>query len=492
MALLPRADHPGGHVLISSARTRRTSTSDADVVIVGAGLAGLAAAHHLISAGLTVVVLEATSRVGGRMTTDHVDGFRLDRGTGLLCSGWPELAGLPGLGLASALALRPFTPGALLRTGDRCLPVGDLRPGTRRRSRSIRLGRGRRSVRTPYRVRTSKKALSAARTFSGGRGRGRTTMSDVFDLARLRAGFARLANTPAERLRARAEVPAAETLSAHGLPTRTAGTLVGPLLAALLSDPELTTSSRVADLELRSFVRSGLCLPAGGASALPELLAAGLPKGTVRRGVRATSVAANAVDTDGHGSLGCRAALIATGAQDAARLLPGLRVPDFHPVTVLHHAADEPPMTAPALLVDGDRQGPVSHTWVTSAVDPSRARPDRTLISSVVLGTPAGDPPGPLDKAARTQLADLYGTPTDRWELLGSHHDARAVPAMPTPHDGRRPVRVLCGLYVCGDHRDTSSTQGALSSARRAAVEVLRDFGLRTPALGSAELRAAA
>ncbi|WP_245996446.1 FAD-dependent oxidoreductase [Streptomyces armeniacus] len=491
-------------MLTSSARTRRTNTSDADVVIVGAGLAGLAAAHHLTSAGLAVVVLEAQSHVGGRMATDHVDGFRLDRGAGLLCSDWPELAGLPGLGLGSALALRPFTPGALMRTGDRCLPVGDLRAGTGRHARAVRQGREGRQGRVPYpysyayQMRSTKQALSAARSFGGGRGLGRTarttrtTMSDALDLARLRAGFARLANTPAERLRARAELPAGEALSARGLPTRTADTLVGPLLAALLCDPELTTSSRVADLALRSFVRSGLCLPAGGASTLPELLAAGLPKGTVRRGVRATSVAANAVNTDGHGVLGCRAALIATGARDAARLLPGLRVPDFHPVTVLHHAAQEPPMTAPALVVDADRHGPVSHTWVTSAVDPSRARPDRTLISSVVLGPAAADPVGPLDKAARTQLAELYGVPTDRWELLRSHHDPRAVPAMPTPHDGRRPVRVLCGLYVCGDHRDTSSTQGALSSARRAAVEVLRDFGLRTAGVGERELLAVA
>ncbi|MGW7350356.1 FAD-dependent oxidoreductase [Streptomyces sp. NPDC054784] len=488
---------------ISSARTRRTDTSDADVVIVGAGLAGLAAAHHLTGAGLEVVVLEAEREVGGRMATDHVDGFRLDRGPGLLCADWPELAGLPGLGLASTLALRPFTPGALLRTGDRCLPVGDLRAGTGRHARAVRQGReGRQghgvAYPSAYHPRSTKQALSAARSFGGGRGRGRTpratrtTMSDALDLALLRAGFARLANTPAERLRARAELPAGEALSVRGLPARTADTLVAPLLAALLGDPELRTSSRVADLALRGFIRSGLCLPAGGASTLPELLAAGLPPGTVRRGVRATSVAANAVGTADHGTFRCRAALIATGAGDAALLLPGLRVPDYHPVTVLHHAADEPPMSAPALVVDADRRGPVSHTWVASAVDPSRARPDRTLVTSVVLGSAATDPTGALDKAVRARLADLYGTSTDRWELLGGHHDPRAVPAMPAPHDGRRPVRVLCGLYVCGDHRDASGPQGALTSARRAAVEVLRDFGLRTAGVDEHEELAAA
>ena len=54
--------------------------SSCDVVVVGAGLAGLSAATRLSDAGLDVVVLEASDGVGGRMHTDRVDGFLLDRG----------------------------------------------------------------------------------------------------------------------------------------------------------------------------------------------------------------------------------------------------------------------------------------------------------------------------------------------------------------------------------------------------------------------------
>ena len=64
-----------------------------------------------------------------------------------------------------------------------------------------------------------------------------------------------------------------------------------------------------------------------------------------------------------------------------------------------------------------------------------------------------------------------------RWETLAVYHTARAVPAMRPPHDLRRPVRLLAGLYVCGDHRDTSTVQGALHSGRRAASAVLADLG---------------
>jgi hypothetical protein len=95
------------------------------------------------------------------------------------------------------------------------------------------------------------------------------------------------------------------------------------------------------------------------------------------------------------------------------------------------------------------------------------------LISSTVLGPPQDG----IDAAVRIHLSRLYGMSTRRWETLAVHHAPEAVPAMRPPHDLRRPVRLLAGLYVCGDHRDTSTVQGALHSAHRAASAVLADLG---------------
>lgn len=520
-----------------TARSGRTHTPDADVVVVGAGLAGLAAAHHLSDAGLRVTVLETSSRVGGRMATENVDGYLLDSSGRLLCPDWPEFRRLPAL---AALELRPFAPGALLRVDGRTHRIGDLRrsagrlplsrtartvppdaPRTAAAETVARTGRTDRAdgnggparterterpERPDRRTRsalTSARALTAprgrpVRSTAGRQGRGisgqlsrqlqgwgiarpRQGSTGALDLHRLRGALARFAAVPSDRLLARTELPAAQALSTRGLPSRTVGSLVRPLLSALLSDPALTTSSRVADLTLRGFVRGGACLPAGGLAEVPELLAGALPEGTVRTDVTAVAVTTNSVTTRDHGTLACRAVVVATGAADAGELLPGLRVPDFHPMTVLHHTVDEVLPLSPSLLIDGDaaRQGPVSHSWAASAVDPGRARPGRAgLVTSVVLGAAAGEPVAELDAASRSQLASLHGVPAARWSLLAAHHDAQAVPAMPAPHDLRRPVRVLCGLYVCGEHRDTSTAQGALVSGRRAANEVLRDFGL--------------
>ncbi|MEU4797461.1 NAD(P)/FAD-dependent oxidoreductase [Streptomyces sp. NPDC023327] len=456
----------------------------ADVVIVGAGAAGLAAAHRLTSAGVPTLVLEAAPCVGGRMSTDKVDGFRLDRIGQLLTTSYPELRRTPGL---DSLVLRPFAPGLLVHSDGRHHRVAEPLPGRSARG-ALTAARALASApRTASRGGTPARGTAPRGASSRGTSsRGTAPLGGPLDQARLGAALARLAATPVERLLSRPELPAAQALSARGLPSRTIDGFLRPLLSALLCDPGLTTSSRCADLALHAFARGRLCVPEGGAEVLPELLAAALPPGTVRTGVRVTAVSTTSVTTAEHGEVACRAVLLATDARAAAELLPGLRVPPFHELTVVHHTAPEPPLEGPALLLDADRAGPVAHTAVISQVDPSRAPADRVLVSSTVLGPP------PDERTVRAHLAALYGTPTDRWELLAVHHTREAVPAMPPPHDPRRPVRLLAGLYVCGDHRDTSTVQGALHSGRRAAHAVLTDFGLAPAHAQGAPLPAAA
>ncbi|MET8509620.1 NAD(P)/FAD-dependent oxidoreductase [Streptomyces sp. NPDC004787] len=426
--------------------------NNADVVVVGAGIAGLATAHQLIAAGLSVTVLEAAPQVGGRMTTDTVDGFRLDRLGPLFTA--PEVAGVP---------LRPFAPGVLVHSDGRCARWG--------------------APHTPWGA--GPWGTGGARGLGGARGMARALAGAPrnpavsLDQARLGASLVRLATTPAQRLLTRTERTAREALTAR-LPARTVQGVLRPLLAALLGDPDLSTSSRRADLALRSFVRGRLGVPEGGSGALAARLAAQLPPGTVRTGVRVTDASISRVTTEEHGVFGCRAVVVAADGRTAAELLPGLRVPEYHAATVLHHTAQAAPTAEPVLLLESDPGGPVAHTAVMSAVDPRRAPDGRVLITSTVLGTPPDD----TERRVRKHLATLYGTSTDDWDLLALHHTPRAFPALRPPFDPERPVRLLSGLYVCGAHRSTGTPLGALTSARRTATALLDDLGVRPAAPG--------
>ncbi|WP_344446917.1 NAD(P)/FAD-dependent oxidoreductase [Kitasatospora nipponensis] len=415
------------------------------MLVVGLGLLGLAAARTLSAAGLEVRVLEATERIGGRMAGHQLDGYRLDHGGQLLNTGFPELVRRLDL---TGLDLRPLGPGVLVHSAGRRYRVGDQQqPPTGRQPA------------------------------------GRSSLGSPLEKARLRATLARLAATPVPRLLARPETTAARALAERGHSPRVVDGFLRPLLTTLLSDPALGTSSRIADLVLRGYARGRLSLPAAGTAAVPRQLAGALPSGTVRLGVRVTGIGANGVHTEQHGPIGARAVVLATDARAAVDLLPGLRLPEFHPVTTFFHTTGHPPLSEAVLLLDADRTegpAPVSHSLVLSQVHESYAPVGRSLVATTVLGRRgfgAGGPAG-LESAVRARLAELYDSSARDWEFLSVRHLPDAVPTMPPPHNVRRPVRVLAGLYVCGDHRDTSSAQGALVSGRRAAEAVLQDLGV--------------
>lgn len=97
-------------------------TRTADVIVVGAGLAGLCCARRLAARGVSTVVLEASDGVGGRVRSDEVLGFRLDRGFQVLLTAYPDARAVLDY---AALDLRAFYPGALVRFGGRFHCVAD-------------------------------------------------------------------------------------------------------------------------------------------------------------------------------------------------------------------------------------------------------------------------------------------------------------------------------------------------------------------------------
>ena len=124
------------------------------------------------------------------------------------------------------------------------------------------------------------------------------------------------------------------------------------------------------------------------------------------------------------------------------------------------------------IVVDADRRGPLVSSVVVTSAAPTYAGPGQVLVSSSALGIHAG---AEAERRARDHLAVMYGVGTSRWRHVATYPVRGALPAMSVPFDVRRPVHLGDGLYVAGDHRDTSSIQGALVSGRRAADAVIAE-----------------
>jgi phytoene dehydrogenase-like protein len=409
-----------------------------NVIVVGAGLAGLSAAWHLHRQGVGVTVVESSDDVGGRMRTDLVGGFRLYRGFHLYCTAFPEPARVLDV---PALDLRFLDPEvAVWLEGDR---VSVAHPWQRPAQASTGL---------------------------------RSRLGTPADMVRLATTFDLLATMPAERILAEPESSAENAWRQRGLSPRMTDRVLRPLLAGMLGETALSSSNRFVDLLLRAVARGRVGVPAAGIATVPRQIAAALPPGTIHLGVRVTGVSADRVSTE-DGELPARAVVVATDPGTAIRLLPGLHEPSLHGLTTVYHAAPETPLARPVLVLDGSGQGPVTSTAVLSAVSSSYSPDRRALVVSTVVSTAAErrDLSG-LEKDVRAHLQVLYGTDTSDWEHLRTYHLPQALPAVRPPHNFRRPVRVMGGLYVCGDHRDSSSVQGAMVSGRRAARAAAADL----------------
>jgi phytoene dehydrogenase-like protein len=403
--------------------------SDHDVVVIGAGLAGLRAARLLCARGLDVALLEAADRPGGRVATDEIDGFRCDRGFQVLNTSYPALRVAADL---DELALRSFESGAAVRGADGRLHVF-AHP-----------------VRSPGLI-------------------WRTAADELLrplGKAKLAAWTARVLATPPARTARRIDRSAAQDFAAAGLSGPVVDRFLRPFLSGVLGEAELSTSAAYVRLVWRSFALGTIGVPDAGMGALPAQLAARLPAGVLRLGRRVTGLRGRTVLTE-DGPLEGRAVLVATDPATAGRLLPGLGVPDLHALTTYFHVSPNPPASLPMLHLDGTG-GPVANSLVLTNAAPGYAPDGRSLVASTVLGRADQTP----EAVVRRELARIYAVPTDHWAHLHTAEIPHALPAFRPGRPVRSPVALGDGIFVAGDHRDTPSTQGALVSGRRAAQAI--------------------
>ena len=420
---------------------------ESDVIIVGAGLAGLACARALVRAGRRVIVVEAADHVGGRVATDTVDGFRIDRGFQVYNDAYPE--GRWQLDLA-ALGLGRFEPGALIAAGGRLRSVSDPWRRPLAAIGSILSG----SVGIIDGLRTARLRSDCVRAFRSGR-------EDP--------------NSPslAADRSTRAE------LDRRGFSAAFIRQFFEPFFGGVFLERGLETSADVFAFDFAMFSLGSACLPRGGMDAIPKQLAAGLPAEAILLDSAVKQVQPDRVTLADGRELLARQVVVATEGMVVAELLPeehraAVASRGWKATRLVAFAADRSPLSRPTLVVSAEAGGPIDNLTVPSDVVAGYAPPGATLVYASIQQGWQGDDLG-LPAAVRQQAAGWLGKSVTAWQHLRTVRVDRALPDESPAARRLRPSSPMLapGLFLCGDHCTSASINGALASGRLCAEAVL-------------------
>jgi len=381
-----------------------------DVLIAGAGLAGLNAAIHLEAAGVDVTVIESSDRAGGRVASDVIDGFICDRGFQLINVQYPALREL------DILKKLDFIE------APRVIEVS--------------LGEQRHAIGDPRQV-----PWTALNRATG-------TISEKIALLK----FIMVAPKPDQSI---------------GQALRGTGTcyerVLRPFLQGVfLTDPDNVDAAYGHSI-IRSFVSGRPGVPRKGVGELSKALAqrvSNIVYNTRVDGLDQTSVHTN------NGSYTADKILIATDATTATQLLGLTEVPRMAGCITWYHAVSQNPSGSGRLVVDGQKRGPIINTVVMSDISASYAPSGQHLLSTTTdLNVTESD--------VRRHLAILWGVNTHEWQFIAKYEIPAALPIHSVGRALSQSIKISDHHFVAGDHRSVPSQQGALFSGRLAAQLIL-------------------
>ncbi len=400
--------------------------SSPEFLVVGAGLAGLTAAKVLSQSGREVLLLEKSDGVGGRVKTDQYKDFLLDRGFQVLLTAYPELPKHLNLSL---LGLHSFESGATIFSDGHFSKVGD-----------------------PFRNVSSIMSTAFTKTIG---------IQDKIKLLKLRNS---LIGRKKIYLQQKDDKRILETFEELGFTSKAINSFFKPLVGGIQLDPTLSGSTRLCFLVLKMLFIGDAAVPSRGMGAISEQLSKQINESSIRLTSTVDKVEGKKVILESGESFLPSNLIIATEGPATAKLL-GQESPLSRSVSCIYFSAPQAPSSSKAILLNGEKNGPALNVAIMSNISPSYSKNGKALIAVAIPDTIKPD----SMENVLIQMRKWFGDSVDSWEHIKTYSIEHGQPDLRPGDPFRKSIKNSEGVYICGDHRDTPSIQGALVSGRRAA-----------------------
>lgn len=410
-----------------------------DVVIVGAGIAGLNCAAVLHQKNKSFIILESSDRPGGRIKTDVIDGFQVDHGFQVLQTGYPEASRVLDF---EKLKLRKFPAGVAVRYNEKFHVIADPRrhPGH---------------------------FFSTLFSPIGG-------LKDRFLMLKLTNEVCRCT---LEELFSQEEQPAINFLHDWGFSRGFIERFFMPFFAGACLDPHITASDRVLKYIFRVFAQGDAALPSQGMEDIPRQITVGLPRDSIVYNSAVVELDEASVTLEDGSKYHGRNVVLATSQKALPGILSDLSAQPTIGESCFYYSADWlPPFKEPFLLLNGEGRGPINNIAFPSLVAPEYSQSGKTLIAAVVLGED-NMAQVDLELRVRNQCADWFGRQAETWNHLHTFRIEHALPLQepPTANPYMAPEPFSKNLRIVGEHQSLPGIQWALLSGRMAAEAIIAD-----------------
>jgi phytoene dehydrogenase-like protein len=396
------------------------------VIIVGAGLAGLACARTLAQAGESVLVLEQKKSPGGRVESRRTEsGFLIDEGFQVLLSSYPELTRFVSL---EALELKKFKSGAYIFNGSSM----DLLANPMQHPETLLSG-----------------VLNRLLTLTD-----KALVLKLLAVAQLHRSDAPLGQTPT-----------IQYLREFGLSEGFIENFWRPFLTGVFLDPKLSIGSDYFKFLLRCFGGGAVTLPARGMQELPRLIAEALPQESLRYGAAVRRWSKNQVELESGETLAASRVVCAFSNEGKYREVTTHYFTLSSQGSAAGRALEALGWDGWLVLIPQHLGYATDHLALLSSVAPDYSRDGRPLLSVSVVGQKNAD----LETIEK-ELA-LFAGRALPLEWVATTRVPRALPVIEGEPNGLKEVD---GVVFCGDALASPSINGALRSGRLAAEHLLK------------------